>query len=94
MPGVNTAAPAVIEIDALDLDAVNRQRHPDQGAPDTAYLQYTSGSTRVPAGVMMSDRNMIANFEQVMSDYFAELGGVARRTPPSCRGCPSITTWA
>jgi long-chain fatty acid adenylyltransferase FadD28 len=35
-------------------------------------LQYTSGSTRQPAGVMMSHRNLLANFEQVMADYFAK----------------------
>lgn len=38
--------------------------------PGTAYLQYTSGSTREPAGVIVSHRNVIANCEQMMSDYF------------------------
>ena len=54
--------------------------------PDTAYLQYTSGSTRLPAGVMISHRNLVANFEQIMSDYFMEVGGVA---PPDT----TIVSW-
>jgi long chain fatty acid CoA FadD26 len=63
------SAPRVIEIDALDLDS---PRMLDAGVgpyPSTAYLQYTSGSTRQPAGVLVSHRNVIANLEQVFSDY-------------------------
>ena len=44
--------------------------------PKTAYLQYTSGSTRQPAGVVVSHKNVIANLEQVMSDYFEDCGKV------------------
>jgi long-chain fatty acid adenylyltransferase FadD28 len=44
----------------------------------TAYLQYTSGSTRQPAGVMMSHDNVQANFDQLMAGYFADHG----RLPP------------
>jgi len=68
---------AVIEVDGLDLDARNGSAPRITDAPNTAYLQYTSGSTRVPAGVMISNRNLSANFEQLMSDYFPDLGGVA-----------------
>jgi long chain fatty acid CoA FadD26 len=39
-----------------------------------ALLQYTSGSTRQPAGVMVTHRNIIANLEQVFSDYFEDFG--------------------
>ena len=49
-------------------------------------MQYTSGSTRQPAGVMMSHRNLLANFEQVMSDYFADYG---RLPPPDT----TIVSW-
>ena len=42
----------------------------------TSYLQYTSGSTRTPAGVAVSSDNVFANFEQIMGDYFANEGGV------------------
>ena len=44
------ATPAVIEVDALDFDSP-RQVEVNVGTlPKTAYLQYTSGSTRSPAG--------------------------------------------
>jgi len=42
---------------------------------------------------MMSHRNVLANFEQVTSDYFATAEKFPRQTPLLCRGCPSITTW-
>jgi long-chain fatty acid adenylase/transferase FadD26 len=68
-------AAAVIEIDALDLDG----QQPVDAAPPAeskiALLQYTSGSTRKPAGVMVTHRNIIANLGQVFSDYFEEYGG-------------------
>ena len=54
--------------------------------PDIAYLQYTSGSTRTPAGVMMSHRNVLANFEQLIADYFADYGKVP---PPDT----TIVSW-
>ncbi len=83
---IGGAAPTVIEIDALDLNARNGAGPRLKDAPDTAYLQYTSGSTRAPAGVKISDRNLAANFEQLMADYFPDLGGVA---PPDT----TIVSW-
>ena len=44
---------------------------------DIAYLQYTSGSTRTPAGVVMSHKNIQVNIEQIVSGYFGEHGGIA-----------------
>ncbi|MEV0672213.1 AMP-binding protein [Mycobacterium sp. NPDC050441] len=72
----SVSAPAIVEVDTLDFNAPAGSG--SQGAPrtDTAYLQYTSGSTRQPAGVMMSHRNLLANFEQLMSGYFADFGNV------------------
>ncbi|OBI74483.1 acyl-CoA synthetase [Mycobacterium sp. E740] len=80
------SAPSVVEVDLLDLDGppgpgAGREEH-----PETAYLQYTSGSTRTPAGVIMSHRNVLANFEQVTSDYFAHHGKVP---PPDT----TIVSW-
>ncbi|OCB48608.1 acyl-CoA synthetase [Mycobacterium malmoense] len=72
-------SPAVIEVDALDLDDAGAPSIRISGAPDTAYLQYTSGSTRLPAGVMISHRNLQVNFQQLMADYFAETNGVPPR---------------
>lgn len=46
---------AVIEVDRLDLDArPGSATRSSYGMPAPLYLQYTSGSTRAPAGVMLS----------------------------------------
>ena len=66
-------APEIVEIDALALEP-SIATDPVPSARDRpAYLQFTSGSTRLPAGVMVSDRNVVANLEQVVSDYFGGL---------------------
>jgi len=70
------AAPSVIEVNSLNLDGPIGSGISYENHPRTAYLQYTSGSTRSPAGVMMSHRNLLANFEQLTSDYFADYGKV------------------
>ncbi|MCV7105162.1 AMP-binding protein [Mycolicibacterium chitae] len=67
---------SIVVLDSVDLDGP-AGRVVTAGTPtDTAYLQYTSGSTRRPAGVMMSHRNLMANFEQLMAGYFAHYGNV------------------
>lgn len=78
-PQPGTSAPSIIEVDVLDADRGHGRRVNGNGHPSIAYLQYTSGSTRLPAGVMVSNENIRANFEQLTSDYFEEYGGV---TPP------------
>jgi long-chain fatty acid adenylyltransferase FadD28 len=77
---------SLVEVDLLDLDAPAGSGARCENLPSTAYLQYTSGSTRQPAGVMISHRNLLANFEQIISDYFVEFGSVA---PPDL----TITSW-
>ncbi|HUO39531.1 MAG TPA: AMP-binding protein [Mycobacterium sp.] len=68
------SAPTVVEIDALDLDSP-RPFGPDPCAHQKmALLQYTSGSTREPAGVVVSHRNVMANLEQVWAGYFCDYG--------------------
>lgn len=68
---------SVIEIDVLDLDSKKGPAARVDTSTDTTYLQYTSGSTRTPAGVMVSHKNTMANFEQVNADFFGDHGGVA-----------------
>lgn len=69
-------APTVLEIDRLDLTVRKRSTSRRETPPATAYLQYTSGSTRTPAGVMVSHRNLFANFEQEVSALLSEHGKV------------------
>jgi long chain fatty acid CoA FadD26 len=68
------SAPMVIEIDGLDLDSP--PTCPRSAHTKIALLQYTSGSTRRPAGVVVTHKNVIANLEQVYSDYFENCGKV------------------
>lgn len=68
---------AIIEVDSLDLDARSGSRMRIEGLPEIAYLQYTSGSTRTPAGVVITHANLETNFRQLMSGFFPETSGVA-----------------
>ena len=70
------SAPLVVYVDWLDLDCRKETGAEREGWPTTAYLQYTSGSTRPPAGIVVSHSNLLANFGQMMSDYFGERGDV------------------
>jgi fatty acid CoA ligase FadD28 len=72
----NPSGPAIVVVDTLGPASPTRLAAQAHRGADTAYLQYTSGSTRQPAGVMVSHRNIAANFEQWMSGYFADYGGV------------------
>jgi fatty acid CoA ligase FadD28 len=82
---VEGGTPAVVAVDALDLDARGGSRGGAETFAETAYLQYTSGSTRTPAGVMISHRNLMANYEQIVADFFSETDGV----PPPDTTCVS-----
>jgi fatty acid CoA ligase FadD21 len=64
------AVPKIVEIDSINLDAEGGAAFSTADFPDTAYLQYSSGSTRLPTGVMISHRNLQTNFEQLMRSYF------------------------
>jgi acyl-CoA synthetase (AMP-forming)/AMP-acid ligase II len=73
----SAADPAVVAVDALaPVPASARDwPRPDPDAP--AYLQYTSGSTRSPAGVVLSHRNVLANARQACAAYGAETGSTS-----------------
>jgi long chain fatty acid CoA FadD26 len=67
--------PRVIEVDALDFDSPAKPPVVE-AYPKVAYLQYTSGSTRAPAGVEITHKNAIANLDQAATEYFEHFDGV------------------
>ena len=71
-PFADDPAPSVIEVDLLDLDSRKGSGARRHSQPDIAYLQYTSGSTRTPTGVVVSHRNLLANWEQMVSAYLPD----------------------
>ena len=68
--------PAVVEVDSLDLDVTPNFQAPAAPRTKTAVLQYTSGSTRSPAAVVVTHKNILANIQQVAIDYFEAEGAV------------------
>ncbi len=63
------AGVAVVETDRTDLGDAATWRAPEIGPDTVAYLQYTSGSTSSPAGVVITHRNFEANVEQLVSAF-------------------------
>lgn len=57
--------PRTVAVDAIPDELGAGWTRPDLGADDIAYLQYTSGSTRVPAGVEITHRNVVTNVIQL-----------------------------
>jgi long chain fatty acid CoA FadD26 len=68
-PGGRSAS-EVIEVDILNTDITRTLDTTDYSRPGPAYLQYTSGSTRTPAGVVVSHHNVTSNVRQTIDDYF------------------------
>lgn len=85
-PKPGETAPSVIEVDLLDLDSRNTPAAEGGSSASIVYLQYTSGSTRTPAGVMISNKNILTNLKQVNTDLFSDYGGVA---PPDT----TVVSW-
>lgn len=69
-------APALVEVDSLDLDTTPDFNAPPAPRTKNAVLQYTSGSTRTPKGVVVTHKNILANIEQVKTDYFEADGAI------------------
>lgn len=61
---------------------------PDVDANSTAMIQYTSGSTRLPKGVVLSHRNLLHNVEAIRRP------GTVTSPQSVCIGCRLSTIWA
>ncbi|MGW0611468.1 fatty acyl-AMP ligase [Streptomyces sp. NPDC002788] len=72
--------PRIVVADEVPDDAGRTWQPAAPDAEATAYLQYTSGSTRAPAGVEISHDNVVANARQALTAY-----GVDTR-PVTCVG--------
>jgi acyl-CoA synthetase (AMP-forming)/AMP-acid ligase II len=58
--------PRLIAVDAIPPSLASMFTEPTIGTDDTAYLQYTSGSTRSPAGVEVTHRAVMTNVLQMI----------------------------
>ncbi|MCV7091562.1 AMP-binding protein, partial [Mycobacterium interjectum] len=77
-------APSLVEVDLLDLDSEPGSATEAETLPSVAHLQYTSGSTRTPAGVVVSHKNIQVNCQQIMSSFYED--GIA---PPDT----TVVSW-
>ncbi|OKH68481.1 fatty-acid--CoA ligase [Mycobacterium sp. SWH-M5] len=67
--------PRVIAVDAVPDDVASTWVNPDEPDETTiAYLQYTSGSTRIPTGVQITHLNLATNVVQVIEALEGEEG--------------------
>ncbi|MCX2931946.1 long-chain-fatty-acid--AMP ligase FadD32 [Mycobacterium sp. CVI_P3] len=66
--------PRVIAVDAIPAEVGATWEQVESGRDDVAYLQYTSGSTRVPSGVEISHLNLATNVVQVIEALEGEEG--------------------
>lgn len=58
-------SPSLIAVDAVDAERGDGWRPPDVGPDDLVFLQYTSGTTGSPKGVMVQNRQLTANVERI-----------------------------
>ncbi|MBO0864752.1 MAG: AMP-binding protein [Mycobacterium sp.] len=58
--------PRMIAVDAIPSSLASMLTEPRVGTDDVAYLQYTSGSTRIPAGVEITHRAVCTNVVQMV----------------------------
>src|SRR5277367_4125741 len=59
--------PRVIAVDAVPTEVAATWVEPDADESTIAYLQYTSGSTRIPTGVQITHLNLPTNVLQVLN---------------------------
>ncbi|MGD2116469.1 MAG: AMP-binding protein, partial [Acidobacteriota bacterium] len=63
------AGPAWITTDGLDPASAADWRKPDLSSASLAFLQYTSGSTAAPKGVMLTHGNLLHNLEVIRRGF-------------------------
>jgi fatty acid CoA ligase FadD32 len=66
--------PRVIAVDAVPDEVGATWEHVDITRETIAYLQYTSGSTRIPTGVQITSLNLVTNVVQVIEALDGEEG--------------------
>ena len=66
--------PRVIAVDAIPDEVGATWEHYDVDESTIAYLQYTSGSTRIPSGVQITHTNLATNVVQVIEALEGEEG--------------------
>lgn len=74
-----------LTVDDIDADAAQGWKRPDIAAHDIAFLQYTSGSTSAPKGVMVSHGNLLHNLEAINRRAF--------HVDPADPGDAHMVTW-
>jgi len=91
-----------VDIDAVASEEIDRWQDPRMSPQDLAYLQYTSGSTTNPKGVMLSHGNVVHHCGNVQSvceynersvsvtwlPYFHDYGLVEGLLVPLCNATP------
>ncbi|HEV2800038.1 MAG TPA: amino acid adenylation domain-containing protein [Pyrinomonadaceae bacterium] len=92
-----------VSVETITDDAADDWRAPGTREAELAYLQYTSGSTTTPRGVMITHRNVLANLEYIAADgdlaadaftvswlpHFHDMGLVYGLLLPLYVGCPA-----
>ena len=90
-----------ITTDDISDDLANQWRKPSIDSSSLALLQYTSGSTSMPKGVMLTHGNLIHNSAGIKDCFnystkslgviwlppYHDMGLIGRATAPDCRKC-------
>ncbi len=94
----------IVNVDTLDLARASSWRGEEPLSEEIAFLQYTSGSTSAPKGVMVTHQNLVANGEVirerlsigpgdimgVWSPLFHDMGMIGGLLQPFYSGIPCV----
>lgn len=75
LPAEASSSAVLLDVRTLDDGGSHPDPLGDRNPDATAYLQYTSGSTRTPAGVMVSHSNLAAGMHQIRKSVPVGVGG-------------------